>query len=81
MNRMRSVRSPVATRSLRSLLPRRNATMLRRIVPIAYLVIGILVAAQHHDLTNLTTVGRIATAVLAILLWPLVLVGVNLTIK
>ncbi|HEY4991345.1 MAG TPA: hypothetical protein VII33_04605 [Nakamurella sp.] len=55
--------------------------MLRRIVPIVYLAIGILVAAQHHDLTNLTTVGRIVTAVLAILLWPLVLIGVNLTMK
>ena len=55
--------------------------MFRRIIPIVYLVIGILVAAQRHDLTNLSTVGRIATAVLAILLWPLVLLGVNLTIK
>jgi hypothetical protein len=55
--------------------------MLRRIIPIVYLVIGILVAARHNDLTNLSTLGRIATAVLAILLWPLVLLGVNLTIK
>ena len=54
--------------------------MLRRIVPIAYLLIGVLVAAQHHDLTSLSTVGRIATAILAILLWPLVLLGLHLTI-
>jgi hypothetical protein len=54
--------------------------MLRRILPIAYLLIGVLVAAQHHDLTNLSTVGRIVTAVLAILLWPLVVVGLHLTI-
>jgi hypothetical protein len=55
--------------------------MLRRILPVVYLVIGIVVAAQHNDLTNLSTLGRIATAVLAILLWPLVLLHVNLTIK
>lgn len=62
-------------------LPGRHGTRLRRIIPIVYLVIGILIAAQRHDLTNLTTLGRIATAVLAILLWPLLLLGVNLTIK
>jgi len=55
--------------------------MLRRVIPIVYLVIGIVVAAQRQDLTSLSTLGRIATAVLAILLWPLVLLGVNLTIK
>jgi hypothetical protein len=62
-------------------LTRRNGTMLRRLVPIVYLVIGILVAAQRQDLTSLSTLGRVATAFLAILLWPLVLLGVNLTIK
>jgi hypothetical protein len=55
--------------------------MLRRLIPIVYLLIGILVAAQHSYLTNLSTAGRIASAVLAILLWPLVLLGLHLTIK
>ncbi len=55
--------------------------MLRRIIPIVYLVIGISVAVQHNDLTNLSTGGGIATAVLTILLWPLVLLGVNMTIR
>jgi hypothetical protein len=55
--------------------------MLRRIIPAVYLVIGILVAAQHNYLAHLDTAGRVLSAVLAILLWPLVLLGVHITIK
>jgi hypothetical protein len=55
--------------------------MLRRIVPLVYLLIGLLVASQHSYLSNLNTAGRILSAVLAVLLWPLVLLGVHLTIK
>jgi hypothetical protein len=55
--------------------------MIRRIIPIVYLVIGVAVAAQHHYLAHLNTASRILSALLAILLWPLVLLGVSLTIK
>lgn len=55
--------------------------MLRRIVPLVYLLIGLLVAAQHGYFAHLTTAGRVLSAVLAILLWPLVLLGVQLSIK
>lgn len=54
--------------------------MIRRIIPIAYLLLGVLVAAQHGYLTNLAAINRIASAVLAIVLWPLLLLGVSLTI-
>jgi hypothetical protein len=54
--------------------------MIRRILPIVYLLIGVLVAAQHGYLTNMTALGRILSAVLAIVLWPLVLFGIHLTI-
>jgi hypothetical protein len=54
--------------------------VIRRILPIVYLLIGLLVAAQHNYLTNLTTVSRILSAVLAIVLWPLILFGVNLAL-
>jgi len=53
---------------------------MRRIVPIVYLLIGLLVAGQHGYLTNLTVVNRFLSAVLAVVLWPLILFGVNLTI-
>ena len=55
--------------------------MIRRIIPVVYLVIGVVVAAQQHYLTHLNTASRILSALLAILLWPLVLLGVPLTIK
>jgi hypothetical protein len=54
--------------------------MIRRIVPIVYLLIGVLVASQHGYLANVTTPGRILSAILAIVLWPLVLFGIHLTI-
>jgi hypothetical protein len=55
--------------------------MFRRIVPTVYVVIGIFVAAQHHYLTRLDSFSHIFSAVLAIVLWPLLLLGVNLNIK
>ena len=54
--------------------------MIRRILPIVYVVIGVLVASQHSYLTNVSTIGRLVSAVLAVLLWPLVLIGVHLAI-
>jgi uncharacterized membrane protein YhdT len=54
--------------------------MIRRVVPVVYLLIGLLVAYQHGYLAGLTTLGRLFSAVLAVVLWPLVLLGVHLTI-
>jgi hypothetical protein len=54
--------------------------MIRRFIPIVYLIIGVLVASQHGYLTSLSTIGRIVSAALAIVLWPLVLIGLHLTI-
>lgn len=45
-----------------------------------YLVIGIIVAATHDYFKNVDTAKRVLSAVLAVLLWPLVLLGVNLHI-
>lgn len=55
--------------------------MLRRVVLVGYLLIGIVMAAQKSYLTGLNTAGRLLSAVLAVLLWPLLLLGVHLTIK
>ena len=48
------------------------------IVGIVYLVIGLIVASDHAFFTHLNAVLPIVSAVLAVLLWPLVLLGVNL---
>jgi hypothetical protein len=51
---------------------------MKTVLGIVYLVIGIVVAASHHYFAHLGNIKGIAAAVLAILLWPLVLFGVNL---
>ncbi len=45
-----------------------------------YLIAGVVVAATHHYFRNLDTLRLIASAVLAVVLWPLVLLGVDLHI-
>jgi hypothetical protein len=51
---------------------------LSSIVGIVYLVIGLVVASGHDYLANLHAVMPILSAILAVLLWPLVLLSVNL---
>jgi hypothetical protein len=51
---------------------------MKTLIGLAYLVIGIIVAATHHYFAHLGNIKGIAAAVLAIILWPLVLFGVNL---
>jgi hypothetical protein len=46
-----------------------------------YLVIGIIVASTHDYFKNIDTAKRVLSAVLAVLLWPLVLLGVDLHIR
>jgi len=48
---------------------------------VVYLVIGLVVAANHNYLDHLGSVKPIVSAVAAVLLWPLILFGVNLHIK
>jgi hypothetical protein len=55
--------------------------MFSRIIPAVYVIVGVVVASQHHYLAHLDTFNHIVSAALAILLWPLLLLGVNLNIK
>ena len=50
------------------------------LIGLIYLVVGVVVAATHHYFRNLHSVRLIASALLAVILWPLVLLGVNLHI-
>jgi hypothetical protein len=45
-----------------------------------WLVIGVIVAANHHFLSNLDSGSRIGSAVLAVLVWPLVVLKVHIGI-
>jgi hypothetical protein len=47
---------------------------------IIYIVVGVAIAASHGYLANLFTLSGILSAILAILLWPLVVLGINLVI-
>jgi hypothetical protein len=55
--------------------------VLSLLLTVAYLVIGVIVANSHHYFSHVSGFKPIASAVLAVLLWPLVLLGVNLHIK
>jgi hypothetical protein len=48
---------------------------------IIWLIVGVVVAASHHYFAHADALRPIVSAVLAVILWPLVLLGVNLHIK
>jgi len=47
---------------------------------VIYLVAGGIVAATHHYWSNLHSVNAVVSALIATVLWPLILLGVNLHI-
>ncbi|MBA2333163.1 MAG: hypothetical protein H0V94_10275 [Actinobacteria bacterium] len=53
----------------------------RKLFFLAYLAVGFVVAASKDYLVNLDTVKRVASAVLAIALWPLLFLGIDLHIR
>jgi hypothetical protein len=48
---------------------------------VVYVIVGVAVAASHHYFAHLATFKQIASAVLAVALWPLILLGIDLHIK
>ena len=58
------------------MLPRGNIGLLG----VVYMVAGAIVAATHHYYVHLHTARQLGSAVLAILLWPLLYLGINLHI-
>jgi hypothetical protein len=53
----------------------------RKLLGLLYVAVGVVVAASKDYLENLDTVKRVASAVLAILLWPLLYLGIDLHIN
>jgi FtsH-binding integral membrane protein len=51
-----------------------------RLVGIIWLVVGVIIASVHHYFAHVSTLKPVLSALLAIVLWPLLLVGVNLHI-
>ncbi|MGO8861978.1 MAG: hypothetical protein ACLQRH_14600 [Acidimicrobiales bacterium] len=48
---------------------------------LGYFVIGLIVASSHTYIAHLTALKPVVSAVLAVVLWPLLLVGINLHVK
>jgi len=55
--------------------------LLSTVLFVVYIVIGVLVASGHHYFEHLDALKPIASAVLAVLLWPLILFGISLHLK
>jgi hypothetical protein len=50
-------------------------------IGLVYLVVGVAVAAQKDYFKNLDTIRLILSAILAVVLWPLLLLGIDLHIR
>ncbi|MDQ3678760.1 MAG: hypothetical protein M3401_18500 [Actinomycetota bacterium] len=50
------------------------------IVAAIYLVLGVLVAVANDYFDHLTTFGRLLSALLAVVLWPLLLLGIDIRV-
>ena len=50
-------------------------------IGIIYIVIGVAIAAANDYFERLNTLRQVLSALLAIALWPLVLLGIDLHIK
>jgi len=49
-------------------------------VGLVYIGVGVAVAAQKHYFKHLDTIRLIASAILAVVLWPLLFLGIDLHI-
>ncbi len=47
---------------------------------IVYLVLGVIVAVSQNYFDHLSTLGRLLSAILAVILWPLLLFGIDIRI-
>jgi drug/metabolite transporter (DMT)-like permease len=52
-----------------------------RLLGIVYLVVGVIVAARYDYFDEFETLRQVLSAFLAILFWPLLLLGIDLHIK
>lgn len=54
--------------------------MVRRILPLFYVLVGLVVASNRGYLAGLDSLANILNALLAIALWPLLLLGLRISI-
>lgn len=56
-------------------------SFLGSLLVVVYLVVGVVVAADRHYFVHLDAVKPIISAVLAVVLWPLLFVGISLHVR
>jgi hypothetical protein len=54
---------------------------IRKLLGAVYILIGVIVAAGHEYFSHLDGLKPIASAIVAVFLWPLVLFGISLHFK
>jgi len=50
------------------------------LLTVLWIVVGAVVAATHHFFDHIGTIGAIVSAIIAVILWPLILLGVKIAI-
>jgi hypothetical protein len=50
------------------------------LLPVVWVVVGAFVAASHHYFSHTHQLSGVVDALLAIVLWPLVLAGVHMSV-
>lgn len=45
-----------------------------------YIVVGVIVAASQNYLDKLNTAGRVLSAILGVIAWPLLLIGFDISV-
>jgi hypothetical protein len=51
------------------------------VISFVYLVVGVIVASSHRYFAHVANLKEVLSAALAVILWPLILFGVNLHIR
>jgi hypothetical protein len=51
------------------------------LLPVIWIVAGVVVAAIYDYFDSVSTVGKVLTAIAAVLFWPLLLFGFDITIQ
>ena len=50
-------------------------------IPVLWVIVGVVVAAVYDYFDSLGTVGRVLSVIVAVLFWPILLFGFDVTIQ
>jgi carbon starvation protein CstA len=50
------------------------------LIPFIWVIVGVIVAATHNYFEHVDSLRLVGSAILAVLLWPLILLGIDLHI-